>query len=42
MQLIQIAAAPAGRREAQPGDEPKQQQENDQRSPIEFLHRRPL
>jgi hypothetical protein len=41
VQQIEIASAPVGRREAQPGDKAKHRYEDDQGDPVDVLHRIP-
>ena len=38
VQQVEIALAPVGGREAEPGDEAEQQHEDDQRGPVDVLH----
>src|SRR6204780_5251046 len=38
MQLVEIAPAPAGGGETKPGDEDEEDDENNQRGPVDFLH----
>jgi hypothetical protein len=38
MQQVEVAPAPMGGCEAEPGNEGKQRQENDQGAPIDVLH----
>ena len=42
VQLVQIAAAPAGGRKPEPGDAAKEQDEDDQRNPVHLRHDTPL